>query len=78
MKIMMEVLFHYFDNLLYTHQTKGVNILNWLKMRTNFYAQMCNVQSMKKQKNTGSIFLILEIIIIIIIIIIITLKIIGL
>ena len=50
MKIMMEVLFHYFDNLLYTHQTKGVNILNWLKMRTIFYAQMCNVQSMKKQK----------------------------
>ena len=50
MKIMMEVLFHYFDNLLYTHQTKGVNILNWLKMRTIVYAQMCNVQSMKKQK----------------------------
>ena len=55
------------------HQTKRRNILNWLTMRTIFYAQMRNIQSMKKQQkrgNTGSIFLILEIIIIIIIILI--------
>ena len=50
------------------HQTKRGNILNWLTMRTIFYARMRNGQNTKhkKRENAGSIVLIIEINIIIV------------